>query len=117
MTSNRSSPTSPASGAVEIEWAEAVGRGWSNERAPADANESQPTTICQRPTGVLMPDIQQEKASVERAIERARDDISVRIDELDQRIRTQYDFKQFAAEHATQIVAGGAVLGLLIGFG
>lgn len=64
-----------------------------------------------------MPDIQTEKADVERAIERARDDISVRIDELDQRIRTQYDLKQFAAEHATQIVAGGAVLGLLIGFG
>ena len=64
-----------------------------------------------------MPDIHQEKAHVERAIEQARDHISVRIDELDQRIRTQYDVKQFAAEHATQIVAGGAVLGLLIGFG
>jgi len=64
-----------------------------------------------------MPDIQEEKAHVEQAIERARDGISVRIDELDQRIRTQYDVKHFAAEHATQIVAGGAVLGLLIGFG
>ena len=64
-----------------------------------------------------MPDIQDEKAHVEQAIERARDGISVRIDELDQRIRTQYDVKQFAAEHATQIVAGGAVLGLLVGFG
>ena len=64
-----------------------------------------------------MPDIQTEKASVEQAIERARDGISVRIDELDQRIRTQYDVKQFAAEHATQLVAGGAVVGLLIGFG
>lgn len=64
-----------------------------------------------------MPDIQQEKKDVERAIEHARDNISVRIDELDERIRTQYDVKQFASEHATQIVAGGAVLGLLIGFG
>lgn len=64
-----------------------------------------------------MPDIQEEKASVEREIERARDGISVRIDELDQRIRTQYDIKQFAAEHAMQIAAGGALLGLLVGFG
>jgi hypothetical protein len=64
-----------------------------------------------------MTDIQQEKAGVERAIERARDGISTRIDELDVRIRTQYDVKQFVAEHATQIVAGGAVLGLLAGFG
>jgi hypothetical protein len=64
-----------------------------------------------------MPDIQKEKADVEQAIERARDGISERIDELDQRIRTQYDVKQFAAEHATQLAAGGAVLGLLIGFG
>jgi len=64
-----------------------------------------------------MPDIQEEKAHVERAIEQARDGISHRIDELDERIRTQYDVKQFAAEHAMQIVAGGAVLGLLVGFG
>ncbi len=64
-----------------------------------------------------MPDIQQEKQHVEREIARARDGISTRIDELDQRIRTQYDAKQFVAEHAVQIVAGGAVLGLLIGFG
>jgi len=64
-----------------------------------------------------MPDIDNEKADVERAIERARDGISIRIDELDRRIRTQYDIKQFAAEHAAQIAAGGAVLGLLAGFG
>jgi hypothetical protein len=64
-----------------------------------------------------MADVQEEKQNIERAIERARDGVSERIDELDVRIRTQYDLKQFAAEHAPQIVAGGAVLGLLIGFG
>jgi hypothetical protein len=64
-----------------------------------------------------MADVNEEKKHIERTIERARDGVSERIDELDVRLRTQYDLKQFAAEHATQIVAGGAVVGLLIGFG
>jgi hypothetical protein len=64
-----------------------------------------------------MAELDEEKKEIERTIERARDGVSERIDELDVRLRTQYDLKQFAAEHATQLVAGGAVLGLLVGFG
>jgi|ERR1051325_767846 hypothetical protein len=58
-----------------------------------------------------------EKQDIERSIERARDGIGDRIDELDRRLRTTLDFKTMAKEHATEIVAGGAVVGLLVGFG
>lgn len=58
-----------------------------------------------------------EKQSIESEIERARDGVSDRIDELDAKLRTQLDFKSAAREHAPQIVAGGAVVGFLIGFG
>ena len=40
-----------------------------------------------------------------------------RIDELDRHLRKQLDFKSIAADHAPQLVAGGAVVGLLVGFG
>ena len=59
----------------------------------------------------------EEKTSIEREIERARDGVSDRIDELDSRLRTQLDFKAAAREHAPQLVAAGAVLGFLVGFG
>jgi hypothetical protein len=58
-----------------------------------------------------------EKQDIERSIERARDGIGDRIDELDRRLRTTLDFKTMAKEHAPEIVAGGAVVGLLVGFG
>jgi len=64
-----------------------------------------------------MPDVDTEKQQVERAIERARDGVSERIDELDRRLRTTLDFKTFASEHAPQLIAGGAVVGFLVGFG
>ena len=59
----------------------------------------------------------QEKQSIEREIERARDGVSEHIDELDRRLRKQLDFKTFASEHAPQLIAGGAVVGFLVGFG
>ena len=59
----------------------------------------------------------EEKTSIEREIERARDGVSDRIDELDSRLRTQLDFKAAARKHAPQLVAAGAVLGFLVGFG
>jgi len=59
----------------------------------------------------------EEKQDIERAIERARDGVSERIDELDRRLRTSLDFKSMAADHAPEIVAGGALVGLLVGFG
>jgi len=58
-----------------------------------------------------------EKQDIERAIDRARDGVGERIDELDRRLRTSLDMKSAAAEHAPQIIAGGAVLGFLAGFG
>jgi hypothetical protein len=59
----------------------------------------------------------EEKVQIEQAIERARDGVSERIDELDRRIRRSLDFKSVAGNHAPQLIAGGAVLGFFLGFG
>jgi hypothetical protein len=59
----------------------------------------------------------QERQQIEQEIERARDGVGHRIDELDRKLRTTLDFKSFASQHAPQLVAGGAVLGFLVGFG
>ena len=58
-----------------------------------------------------------EKKAIEHEIGRARDHVGERIDELDRRLRATLDFKTAVAEHAPQIVAGGAVVGFLVGFG
>jgi hypothetical protein len=58
-----------------------------------------------------------EKQYIERAIVRARDGVGDRIDELDRHLRTNLDPKTLATAYAPQIVAGGAVLGILVGFG
>ena len=58
-----------------------------------------------------------EKQQIEQQIERARDGVGNRIDELDKRLRTTLDLKTLAREHAPQIIVGGAVLGFLVGFG
>ena len=59
----------------------------------------------------------EEKRSIEQEIERARDGVSDRIDELDSKLRKQLDVKSAASEHAPQLMAGGAVVGFLVGFG
>ena len=59
----------------------------------------------------------EEKRSIEQEIERARDGVSNRIDELDSKLRKQLDVKSAASEHAPQLMAGGAVVGFLVGFG
>lgn len=64
-----------------------------------------------------MSDLEHQKQHVELAIERARDGVANRIDELDQRLRTTLDVKTQLSEHAPQIVAGGAAVGFLVGFG
>lgn len=64
-----------------------------------------------------MGDPELQRKHIEIAIERARNGVSERIDELDRRLRTTLDLKSFAAEHAPQLVAGGAVVGFLVGFG
>lgn len=64
-----------------------------------------------------MAEEDQEKQSIERAIVRARDGVGDRIDELDQHLRTNLNPKTLARSYAPQIIAGGAALGLIIGFG
>jgi len=58
-----------------------------------------------------------EKQTIEHEITRARDGIGDGIDELDRKLRSSLDFQTFASEHAPQLVAGGAVVGFLVGFG
>jgi len=58
-----------------------------------------------------------EKQTIEQEITRARDGVGDRIDELDRKLRTSLDFQTFASRHAPQLVAGGAVVGFLVGFG
>jgi hypothetical protein len=58
-----------------------------------------------------------EKQTIEQEITRARDGVGNRIDELDRKLRTSLDFQSFASEHAPQLMAGGAVVGFLVGFG
>ena len=64
-----------------------------------------------------MADQDQEKQSIERTIVRARDGVGDRIDELDRHLRTNLDPKTLASEYAPMLMAGGAVLGVLVGFG
>lgn len=64
-----------------------------------------------------MADTEEQKVHIERAITRARDGVSTRIDELDRRLRNDLDPKTLAGQYAPQIIAGGAVVGLLVGFG
>jgi hypothetical protein len=58
-----------------------------------------------------------EKQYIERAIVQARDGVGDRIDELDRHLRTNLDPKALASVYAPQLIAGGAVLGVLVGFG
>lgn len=58
-----------------------------------------------------------EKTELDQTIVSARDRVGDRIDELDRHIRKQLDVKSIASDHATELVAGGAVVGFLAGFG
>lgn len=59
----------------------------------------------------------EQKEFIERAIVRARDGVGDRIDELDRHLRTNLDPKALARNYAPQMIAGGAVLGVIVGFG
>ena len=59
----------------------------------------------------------EEKQSIERAIVRARDGVGSHIDELDRHLRTTLDPKTLARTYAPHLIAGGAVLGVVVGFG
>ena len=58
-----------------------------------------------------------EKSDIQRAIVRARDGVGDRIDELDQHLRANFDPKTLARTYAPHLIAGGAVLGVIVGFG
>lgn len=58
-----------------------------------------------------------QKEFIERAIVRARDGVGDRIDELDRHLRTNLDPKTLARNYAPALMAGGAVLGVVVGFG
>lgn len=64
-----------------------------------------------------MADTEEQKKSIETQIVRARDGVGDRIDELDRHLRTNLDPKTLARTYAPQLIAGGAVLGLVVGFG
>jgi hypothetical protein len=58
-----------------------------------------------------------QKEHIQRAIVRARDGFGDRIDELDQHLRATLDPKTLARSYAPHLIAGGAVLGVIVGFG
>ena len=58
-----------------------------------------------------------EKKTIEHEIERARDGVGKDIDELDRKLRSSMNVQSFAADHVPQLMAGGAVVGFLAGFG
>ena len=58
-----------------------------------------------------------QKEHIQRAIVRARDGVGDRIDELDQHLRTTLDPKTLVRSYAPHLIAGGAVLGVIVGFG
>lgn len=64
-----------------------------------------------------MSDKDHVRQHIELAIERAREGVAERIDELDVRLRENLDFKKMAGENAPQLLAIGAGLGFLFGFG
>ncbi len=64
-----------------------------------------------------MADMDDQKKSIETQIVRARDGVGDRIDELDRHLRTNLDPKTIARTYAPHLIAGGAVLGLVVGFG
>ena len=64
-----------------------------------------------------MADKDEQKKSIETQIVRARDGVGDRIDELDRHLRTNLDPKTLARTYAPHLIAGGAVLGLVVGFG
>jgi hypothetical protein len=64
-----------------------------------------------------MADMDDQKKSIETQIVRARDGVGDRIDELDRHLRTNLDPKTLARTYAPHLIAGGAVIGLVVGFG
>lgn len=64
-----------------------------------------------------MANADEQKREIETQIVRARDGVGRNIDELDRHLRTNLDPKTLARTYAPHLIAGGAVLGLVVGFG
>jgi hypothetical protein len=64
-----------------------------------------------------MSETEEQKKAIETAIVRARDGVGDHIDELDRHLRTNLDPKALASTYAPQLIAGGAALGVIVGFG
>ena len=64
-----------------------------------------------------MADSNEQKEHIQRAIVRARDGVGDRIDELDRRLRDDFNPKTLARTYAPHLIAGGAVVGVIVGFG
>lgn len=58
-----------------------------------------------------------QKIHIERAIDRAREGVSERIDEIDRRLRGTIDLKRHASNYAPQLIIGAAAVGFIVGFG
>lgn len=58
-----------------------------------------------------------QKQQIVTQIVRARDGVGDRIDELDRRLRNDFDPKTLARTYAPHLIAGGAVIGLVVGLG
>ena len=61
--------------------------------------------------------MKEEKRAIEAEIGRARDGVGEHIDELDRTLRKKLDVQSAASAHAPELMAGGAVVGFLVGFG
>jgi hypothetical protein len=65
----------------------------------------------------MSEDREHAQAHIERAIGRAREGVSEHLDEIDRRLRTKIDVRRHAGNLAPQLMAGGVVVGFVIGFG
>lgn len=57
------------------------------------------------------------RQQIERTIEAAREEISGRIDQLDQKLRKELNLNKIASEHAVQLMGAGAAIGFVLGVG
>jgi hypothetical protein len=56
------------------------------------------------------------KQQIEQAIAAARDGVGAHVDELDEHLRANFDPKVLVKSYAPHLVAGGAVVGVVVGF-
>lgn len=57
------------------------------------------------------------RQQIEAAIDAARDEISGRLDDLDQKLRKEFNLNKIASEHAVQLMGAGAAIGFVFGVG